>query len=395
MKNIIKSIVKNIIFFIVFILLIIICSIGSAILFRGQDEEVENIAKTDETETVTTEKKELFEEYYDKAEGIMYLMTLEEKVGQMFLSYYSADDAQEEITEEKPGGYILFEKDFENHTKESILEEINNCQEASKIPLFFGVDEEGGTTVRVSSNEQFRNEPFLSPQEIYNKYGMNKILSDSTEKTQLLKEIGLNMNIAPVVDVPTSEESFIYDRSFGTDVNRTNEFAEKIITQMNLDKMISVMKHFPGYGDNEDTHEGIAIDERPYEQFTDVDFKPFIQGIKAGAPIILVSHNIVNCIDEEFPASLSPKMNKILREDLGFSGLIMTDDLSMKAIKNTSNKPAVQAVLAGNDIIISSNFKEEKKQILDAISNEEINEEQINDAVRKILACKLYYGIIN
>ncbi len=387
-----KKIVKSVLHFFLFIILIIVCCILSAIIFNNNYEDKVAI----ENNVVIEEKgnSDLLSKYYDKAEGIMYFMTLEEKVGQMFIVRYSGDASNKEIIDENPGGYILFGDDFKDETKESILEKLTENQKNSKIPLFLGVDEEGGTVVRVSQFEEFRDERFQSPQEIFIKYGINKILSDSNEKTTLLKSIGLNMNLTPVVDIPANEDSFIYDRSFGTDISKTNEYAEKIITQMNTDKIVSVMKHFPGYGDNLDTHKDMVIDDREYEEFKNKDFIPFIKGIEAGAPVILVSHNIVNCMDDELPASLSPKVNKILREDLKFSGLIMTDDLEMGAIKNFSDNSATQAVIAGNDLIISSNFKEEKKQVIDAVNAGTISEEQINTAVKRILACKLLYEII-
>ena len=388
-----KKVLKQIGLIILYVFLTIIgCMI---IAFASQKQPVEEEVVS--TEVIETKESELFEEYYGKAEGLMYLMTLEEKVGQLFLVRYpSNNDANDEIIEEKPGGYILFERNFENQTKETIKEILEDNQKNSRIPMFFGVDEEGGTVVRVSQFEEFRNERFMSPRELYIKYGLSKILNDSDEKSKLLKSIGINMNLAPVVDVPTNENSFIYDRSFGTDYKKTEEFASEIVKKMNEDKMISVLKHFPGYGDNGDTHTGISIDERPYEQFESVDFKPFISGIKSGAPIILVNHNIVTSMDSELPASLSSKVNNILREELNFSGLVITDDLAMGAIQELSNdkSAAVQAILAGNDMIISSDFNNEKHQILDAIENNEIPIETIDKAVKRILACKCFYGII-
>lgn len=165
---------------------------------------------------------------------------------------------------------------------------------------------------------------------------------------------------------------------------------------MNEDNMISVMKHFPGYGDNEDTHTGIAIDERSYQNFINSDFIPFESGIEARGPCILVSHNVVKCMDEEKPASLSENVHDILRNDLNFTGLIITDDLAMDAVKTyvENGEAAVQAIKAGNDMIISSDFKTQKNEVLDAVNNGEINIDTINTAVRRILALKYAFGII-
>ena len=342
------------------------------------------------------ESKELFSQYYEQAEKLMETMTLEEKVGQMFLARYPESGVIEEIKKLNPGGYVLFGRDFDNKTKQSMLNELTQNQNASKIKLALGVDEEGGTVVRVSSHKAFRNSKFLSPQQIWAQGQLPAILQDSKEKSELLKSIGLNMNLAPVVDVPTKSSSFIYARSYGRGAEKTAIYTAELIKTMNESNMISVMKHFPGYGDNVDTHTGIAIDERPYSTFKTSDFLPFESGIEAGGPCILVNHNIVKSMDETKPASLSEKVHEILREELNFSGIIMTDDLAMDAVKSyvENGEAAVQAVLAGNDMIISSNFSEQKQEIINAINNKKIDESIINEAVRRILAWKYAYKII-
>lgn len=338
----------------------------------------------------------LFEEYYDEAEALLSTMSLEEKIGQMFLVRYPEKGVINEIKEYAPGGYILFGRDFKNETKQSILEEINDCQNASRIKMIFGVDEEGGTVVRVSAYKAFRNSKFKSPQDLWKEGGLSTILQDSNEKSLLLKSIGLNMNLTPVADVPTKESAFMYNRSFGRGANETAEYVSELIKTMNKDNMLSAMKHFPGYGDNTDTHTGIAIDNRSYEELENNDFLPFKSGIEAKAPTILVSHNIVNCMDENMPASLSKKVHDILRNDLGFTGIIMTDDLAMDAVKSyvENGEAAVQAVLAGNDMIISSDFETQRNEVLNAVKQGRISEDIINTAVKRILACKYAYKII-
>ena len=346
----------------------------------------------------STSNDELFSTYYSQADSILSTMTLDEKVGQMFLARYpeSSSMAIKEINEDTPGGYILFARDFKNETKDSIKQKLEECQNASKIDLFLGVDEEGGTVVRVSSYKNFRNYPFEAPRDIYSKSGMSGIISDSHEKNELLKSLGLNMNLTPVVDVPSSSSDFIYDRAFSTNVNEVVNFTENVINTMKEDNIISVMKHFPGYGNNVDTHTGIAIDKRDITTFENTDFLPFEKGIELGCPFILVNHNIVECMDSEKPASLSKNVHDILRNDLSFTGLIITDDLAMDAVNEyvENGNAATTAVLAGNDMIISSDFTNQKDEIINAVNNGIISEDIINDSVRRILACKLAYGII-
>ena len=187
----------------------------------------------DKNSTTNLTNSELFSSYYDKAQEILDKMTLEEKIGQMFLARFPSSEVINEITKYNPAGYILFGKDFKGETPDSIKEKLQNCQDSSKIPLAFGVDEEGGTVVRVSAYKAFRSSPFKSPRDTFNNGGMKKIISDSHEKSNLLKSLGINMNLSPVVDVPESSSDFIYDRSFSTDVNEVKDYTKEIINSMN------------------------------------------------------------------------------------------------------------------------------------------------------------------
>ena len=387
---------------IIYILPVIIIIVVLVLMNTNKNNSNKNVSKNYEQEKIeeeqsdTTIKNDLFSEYYEQAENLLQTMTLEEKVGQMFLARFPENNVIEEIRNYNPCGYILFGRDFKNETKSSILKKLENCQNESKIKLVLGVDEEGGSVVRVSSYSAFRSNKFLSPQQLWEKGQLTAILEDSTEKSNLLKSIGLNMNLAPVADVPTKPTSFIYNRAYGRGAEETAIYVSELIKTMNNDGIISTMKHFPGYGDNVDTHTGIAIDEREYSEFEKSDFLPFISGIEAGAPCILVSHNIVKSMDSDKPASLSENVHSILRNELNFSGIIMTDDLAMDAVKEyvENGEAAVQAVLAGNDIIISSDFKNEKEEILNAINDGKVSEEQINQAVKRILAWKYTYKVI-
>ncbi len=367
---------------------------------EGEDKNPQgnNNAINGSEDSITNENKDIFSDYYYEADALLATMTLEEKVGQMFLARYpGASRASNEIKSYNPGGYILFGVDFKNKTKEQVTKEIASNQSNSKIKLLIAVDEEGGSVTRVSSYTNFRASKFKSPQVLNREGGMEAIINDSKEKSELLKSIGINMNLCPVVDIASNSSSFIYSRTYGKGAEETADYASKLIEQMNKDNMIASMKHFPGYGDNVDTHTGIAIDKRNYEIFEQSDFLPFISGIEHKCPTILVNHNIVNSMDSSMPASLSENVHKILRADLGFSGLIITDDLAMEAVKSyvTNGEAAVQAVLAGNDMIISSNFKGQSQEVINAVKSGKISEETINKAVRRILACKYYYGILN
>lgn len=358
----------------------------------------ENI-DTSYTQNIDNTFTDYFSDYYDEAEELLKTMTLSEKVGQMFLARYPGKEtAIEEFKSfHRPGGYVLFSEDFDNKSKEVITNELKSLQEESKIPLFLAVDEEGGKIVRVSNHPELRNEPFKSTQELFNDGGLTAILNDSNEKCRLLKSLGINLNLSPVLDVSTNSSSYVFDRTYGQSAEETANYANAIIKNMNQNGMISVMKHFPGYGNNIDTHTGAAIDARNYEAFTNSDFLPFQAGITAGGPIIMINHNIVKCMDYNYPASLSSEVHNILREELHFSGIIITDDLTMGAVDQyvQSGEAAVQAVLAGNDMIITSSFIKQKQEIITAVNYGIIPEDMVNSAAKRILACKLYYDIIS
>ena len=295
------------------------------------------------------------------------------------------------------GGYLLFARDFDGQTKESVANTIAAYQNAAKTPMLIGADEEGGTVVRVSSNPNLRGTKFQSPQALYREGGFDRITSDTAEKDALLRDLGINVNFAPVCDVSTDPSDFIYARSFGMDAEQTGEYVRTVVTQMVSDKTGMVLKHFPGYGNNADTHTGIAIDERPMDTFRQSDFLPFQAGIESGAQSVLVSHNVVNCMDADRPASLSAEVHRILREELGFDGVILTDDLIMDAIRDYTGgeNAAVLAVQAGNDMLTSSDFVTQYNAVLAAVQDGTIPESQIHASAARVIDWKMQLGLIS
>lgn len=332
----------------------------------------------------------------DPALSLLSQMTLEEKVGQMIFAQCPVSNAAQAVSDYHLGGYLLFGKDFQGQTPESITQIIQIYQSAAAIPLFIGVDEEGGWVNRVSQYQAFRSEPFASPQTLYRQGGLEAIQADAVEKCRLLGQLGINVNFAPVADVSMDPADFIYSRSFGQDAEATAEYVSTVVATMKAEGMGSVLKHFPGYGDNADTHTGVAYDDRPYETFLSADFLPFRAGIAGGADMVLVAHNIVTCMDETYPASLSPQVHAILREELGFDGVIITDDLTMSGIQDFSGATnvAVQAVQAGNDLILCSDFAAYYAAILEAVEDGTLSEARIDESVLRILRLKMSLGLM-
>lgn len=338
---------------------------------------------------------ELFGKYYDAASKIMKDMTLEEKIGQLFLVRYDKNLASSWVSDYYPGGFVMFAKDFANQTKDSIKEEIDNLQSISKIPLVIAVDEEGGYVTRVSRYSNFRDSKFLSPREYYDTGGEELLEKTEKEKATLLLSTGINLNLAPVADVSVNSNDFINNRTFNRDARDTAVLIGKMVNYANEVGISSSLKHFPGYGNNVDTHTGVAIDERSYENFLENDYLPFKEGIKNRVPTVLVSHNIINCIDSRYPATLSKKVIAELREKLNFSGVVITDDLSMDAVNSyvEDGSAAVLAVNAGDDLIITSDFVKMYREVYQAVTDKKIDIKTIDQAVKRNIAWKIAYNM--
>lgn len=321
----------------------------------------------------------------------MALMSTDEKIGQLFLARYPGESTSEsQINNYHPGGYVFFEKDFKSKTKSQVQNMTSEVQNDTKIPMFTAVDEEGGNVVRVSSNRNLASERFQSLRSVYAQGGLDAIKHDTERKNKMLGELGLNLNLAPICDITTEKSAYMYPRSLGEDADTTGNVISSIVDTMNDDGISCSLKHFPGYGNNTDTHITGSTDNRTLDSLRENDFVPFQMGIEAGAPSVMVSHNTVTAIDSKSPASLSKKIHETLRDKLDFEGVIMTDDLSMGAITDYVNdKPAaVLAFQAGNDMIITSNLKNDFTAIKNAVKSQVISMDDINESVRRILEWK-------
>ena len=318
-------------------------------------------------------------------------MTLEEKAAQMLM--VRCEEDMSSILKNGAGGVVMFARDFDGLTKDEVIKKTESYQNSSKIPVFISTDEEGGTVVRVSSNPLLRQEPFDSPAYYYRAGGMDNLINMTAEKSQLLYELGININLGPVADVSTDPDDFIYKRSLGENADTTAQYVAEAVKAAKRQNIASCLKHFPGYGSNADTHTGIAVDNRPLEEFINKDFLPFNAGIAEGAEAILVSHNIVNCMDSELPASLSYAVHQYLRDSMDYNGLIITDDMAMEAVQSYGNA-YIKAVNAGNDMIIVSDFNEALSEIVGGVQSGSISESTIDAAVERILRVKRECGII-
>ncbi|HEM6289811.1 TPA: glycoside hydrolase family 3 protein [Streptococcus suis] len=369
-------------------LLVVLLYLGLLLTFflgKKEDTVVEHTVATSESSTEVSDKEKVVSQYLSQ-------MTIEEKVGQMIFARMPSAGQTEALETYHFGGYILFASDFEGKTLEQVKEEIASYQSLSKVPLLMASDEEGGTVTRIS---QLLETPFASPLELYQAGGIEAILSDAKQKTSLLKEEGIYAGFFPVADLSTDPSSFIYDRTIGQDATITSDYISQLVTVLKEEQFASTLKHFPGYGDNADSHTDLVYDNRSLEELRANDFLPFKAGIEAGADSIMVSHNIVPAIDD-VPSSISPEINKILRNELGFEGVIMTDDFDMQGLVQFVDQDtgALQTIQAGTDMILSSSYASQIPYIIEQVKAGTITEERIDQSVKRILGMKYDLGLI-
>ena len=337
---------------------------------------------------------DLFEQEKILANQKLQTISIDEKIGQLFLIRIPEQGIEEDIQNYQFGGLLYFAKDFKNLTKNEVQNKISNYQSLAKIPMLMAVDEEGGTVSRISSNKNLVADPFLSPSKLYQKGGLEAIKEDTIKKTNILSELGLNLNLAPVVDIALNKEDYMYERSLQEDAQITSEYAQTVIRTSDPTKLSFTLKHFPGYGNNADTHQGISIDTRDLNTIKQQDLKPFIAGINAQAEAVLISHNIVTAIDSLNPASLSKPVHDLLKNELHFTGIIITDNLDMAGVDIDEETKIYKALTSGNDLLITTDYKNDISIVKKLLSEKVIDEELINEKVVKILAWKYYKKLI-
>lgn len=332
-------------------------------------------------------------------------MTLEQKLAQMMILTNEHDIIETNLRTYQPGGIIFFEVDFSGKTLERVKSRISTLQSYMQTPLLVGVDEEGGEVSRLKTLAE-PNVPAFRGARSLTEEGKDAVRQDTFQKMQYLKEMGINLNFAPVADIVNSRGSYMYARSAGGDVKVVSEYVETVLSVMQDQQVIGCVKHFPGYGDNVNTHDGLAHDSRTLAEYEEKDFLPFQAGIEVGVDMLMVSHIIMESVDKDNSASLSLKVHDILRDDFGFDGVVIADDLNMQAILEnmTIEEATAKAFLAGNDMIFSANFAASMKGAISAVNQGLLTEEQIDESVGRILRMKIknelivledVYGITN
>ena len=332
----------------------------------------------------------------DEIEKTLNEMTLEEKIGQMVMIGFhgttSNDDVNYMLNNYHMGGIILFDRNMENKAQVKTL--IESLQTDRKIPLFFAVDEEGGQVARMKHDLI----PPPSQKEIGNSGDSSLAYSSANSIAQDLKNMGFNINFAPVADVGTPDT-----RSFSDNQNVVAEFVSQAAKGYEDAGFFYCLKHFPGIGlwqiDSHQDLETITGDRNTFDTIDLIPFKKIISENDNSKFMVMVSHYKYTAFDAENSATLSYAiMTDLLRNELGFKGVVITDDLDMGAVSKYHDEKSlsVQSVKAGADIILSCHDYEKQKKmyngILDAVKSGEISEDRINESVRRILTMKKHLG---
>lgn len=374
--------------------------IGALFILSGCSHSANKIVKTNTKTKQSSSPKKHNKKKIDKITRILNKMTLDEKLGQLYFAHSTGnfDQMKQDVKKYHLGGITLFAPDFTNRTHAKFLNEIRAYQSNSKFGLLIATDQEGGTVTRIDSNSQISKRHFPSPAEIYQQSGLTGIRKEDSTVAKILRQNGINMNFAPVADVALNKDSFIYKRTLEQDYQTTAKYIPIAVKAIQQEHVASCLKHFPGYGDAADTHTGFAQINKPLLKYQTNDLLPFKTGIHAGVDSIMVSHIIIKSIDATKPASLSPAVHHLLRYNLNYHNIIITDDLQMGAITHYANKyntvPDVLALEAGNDMLLGGNYQKNILIIKKAIQNNKISIRQINQSVKRILRLKEKLGIL-
>ncbi len=339
-----------------------------------------------------TKTEEAIDNY---ARQLLREMTLEQKVGQMF---YAADGTDPETAAEYHlGGVLLQTAQLDHFSKAETAAVLRGYEEAGSLPMFVGVNEEGGEINTVSVLPQIRQKSFLSPREILTTGGMKLVDHDAREKSDLLRELGVNMNFAPVCDVVTDTNAMMYPRSAQGDTDDVCRYVDTVVTAMHDRKIVGVLKYFPGYGDlPAKEHTDVLTDTRTIEELRATAFVPFARGIDAGAQAVMMGNVIVKAVDAKLPAGLSPEVYKLLRRELGFDGVIVSSDLNALGMGHygKGDALAVMAVRAGCDLVLTDDWQKGIEAVAQAVRSGEIAMERIDESVLRILKLKIGFGMM-
>ena len=318
-------------------------------------------------------------------------------IGQSFITGITGTSLKEEerrfLEKENIGGIILFSDNYESPAQ--LAELINEVQKCRKeYPLFISVDHEGGRVIR------FKHDfiQFPSMLELSKLDSPKLVFSVAKIIAEELTAVGVNLNFSPVCDILTNPENkVIGDRAFGENEETVSKYVSSTIRGFQTNGLIACAKHFPGHGDTtKDSHYDLPLVKNSIESIREREFQPFIKSIKARVEFVMMGHLRVDAIDEELPTTLSKKAYRIIREELRFNKIIITDDMEMGAIEKyyDCGDSAIMALNAGADIIQYRSFEKSVdvyEKVQEAIKTKKIKNSDVSDKFNRIQDVKKQY----
>ncbi len=324
----------------------------------------------------------------DKVAGL-FIITPEALTG-ADVATKAGETTKDKLHEYAVGGLIYFKQNIKS--KDQLTEMISTTRSYSMYPLFIAVDEEGGSISRVAESGLVNNVGNMKA--IGETGDTAKAKEAGSTIASYLSEYGFDLDFAPVADVILDGNTAIGERSFGSNAGEVSSMVAAYTEGLEENGVSACLKHFPGLGSvEEDTHDGMVVSEKTQEDFETTDFLSFQAGIDAGAEFVMVSHlSVPGIVGDNTPSSVSGKMiNDVLRSELGFDGVVITDAMDMGAITEyyTADEAAVKALQAGADMILMpEDFELAYQGVLDAVENGTLSEERINESLRRIFRVK-------
>lgn len=387
-------------FYVIFILTLILSFALGYVFAQDWSNNNENVPGT---ASVTQNDQDSWKKERDPLKEQIEAMTLNEKIGQMVIvgidSYENDEHAKYMIENYQVGGFILLKKNIKDVDQlKNLLNSLKESNTVNNIPLFLSVDEEGGSISRLPNG--FKKIPVSGKIGSINNSAISfQVGNIIGEALQLL---GFNMDFAPVLDINSNPQNpVIGDRAFGSEAELVSKLGIQTMKGLQAKNIISVVKHFPGHGDTSvDSHLGLPIVNHDLERLKNFELRPFMEAINNDVDAIMIAHLLLPQIDPDNPATLSPAViTTLLRKEMQFDGVVITDDLTMGAIADNYDlgEAAVKSINAGSDIILVCHEYAHEENVLKtlqkAAANGDIAEERINESVYRILKLKQKYNL--
>lgn len=385
---------------------VVLCSFLFGFVLSGCTNATENATEQSSAQTEQEPVKMPEQIKAETIDQILADMTIEEKVGQLLMMDFRknaddtdmtvlSEDAAQQIADYHLGGVILFAENLDTMEQSQML--VNQMQAAADMELFIGIDEEGGMVSRLDKSQI----PHVSiPNAAQMQGDIAQAKQAGADIGTVLSKIGVNVDFAPVADVYTNpENTVIGERAYGTDANTVADMATAFMQGLEAQGVKAVAKHFPGHGDTAtDSHDGMAISNHDLTRLQDVEFVPFSRLVQEGIDFVMVGHITMPQVTEDgLPASLSSQAIALLRENIGFDGIVITDAMNMGAIVSyyPDGQAAVQAIQAGVDIVLMpADLEAAYLALLDAVGKGEISQTRLDESVRRILEVKYDCGML-